>query len=168
MREPSVACPAPPTGGATPMSAHSTRSVRGLDPIERFWSHLDATGDCWEWTGCRRDGYGLVWWLCSMRSAHRIAYELLVEPIPDRFTIDHLCRNRGCLNPDHMEVVSIRVNTLRGYGRTAMQARRIHCPQGHVYDSPNIYRPRSGSRQCRACKRLRDKRRRRHAPKGIR
>lgn len=84
---------------------------------ERFWSKVDTSGICWEWTAARSDGYG------QFKSgpgepagAHRWAYQYLVGPIPVGVQLDHLCRNRACVNPDHLEPVSQRENILRGYG----------------------------------------------------
>jgi len=106
---------------------------------------------CWKWRGSPRgDGYGQLrvagyWW-----GAHRLAYTLWVGPIPDGLTIDHLCRQPLCVNPAHMEPVTKRENTLRGFGITAQQARRTHCPRGHAYDEGNTYFSRN-KRSCRRC-----------------
>jgi len=82
----------------------------------RFWSHVDAAGDCWVWTGSKdRAGYGRTWRSTAPFPAHRVAYELLVGPIPAGLVIDHLCRNPACVNPDHLEPVTHRVNILRGH-----------------------------------------------------
>ena len=130
----------------------------------RFWSKVDVGHPlgCWEWAGAlRRDGYGAF----SVGSrtdgtsrqvlAHRVAYELLIGLIPDGLVIDHLCRNRGCVNPDHLEPVTNRENVRRGYVGAmagARQAAKSHCPQGHEYDEANTYVDRSGGRYCRACR----------------
>ena len=81
--------------------------MRGLPEDVRFFAKIDASGVCWQWTGARDpNGYGLFRGNVRItRRAHRFGYELLVGPIPDGLTLDHLCRNRGCVDPDHLEVV---------------------------------------------------------------
>ena|SRR3990167_3156925 len=117
--------------------------------LARFWSKVDASGDCWAWTGPRNaKGYGRF----RNHQAHRIAYEILVGPIGTGLTLDHLCRNHACVNPDHLESVTVRENILRGYGLSAQAARHTHCPNGHQFTSNNTYRN-QGYRQCRECHR---------------
>lgn len=88
---------------------------------------------CFEWGGSRTtEGYGRIQISRHERRAHRVAYELLVGPIPAGLQLDHLCRNRACVNPDHLEPVSSRVNTLRGVGVSAVNARKVACPRGHT------------------------------------
>ena len=73
-------------------------------------------------------------------------------PIPDGMTIDHLCHNRSCVNPDHMEIVTPGENVLRGFGVSAKAARKTHCPAGHAYAGGNLYiYPVTNHRGCRAC-----------------
>lgn len=70
---------------------------------------------CWEWQGeMNRNGYGRVWINGKRLMSHRVTYELLVGPIADGLVVDHLCKNRACCNPEHLEPVTIRENTLRG------------------------------------------------------
>jgi hypothetical protein len=126
--------------------------------IERFWERVDASGDCWEWTGgLIPDGYGHAYVNGKSRGAHRVAYEALVGPLPVGLQIDHLCRNRRCVNPDHMEPVTPRENTLRGYSRTAQLARRTTCVHGH--DLADALVSRRGWRLCRSCRRASGQRR---------
>lgn len=80
-------------------------------------------------------------------------YRELVAPIPDDLTLDHLCRVRACVNPDHMEPVTIRENALRGETAAARNAAQTHCPQGHEYTGENTYVTTAGSRRCRTCTR---------------
>jgi hypothetical protein len=120
--------------------------------IARFWSKvaIDPSG-CLMWTTGRNiDGYGKFHWDGKDIPAHRFVYEALVGPIPDGLVIDHLCRVRHCVRPDHLEAVTPRVNTLRGENHVADQVTRTHCPQGHPYDAANT-RIKSGKRECRIC-----------------
>ena len=121
----------------------------------RFWAKVEKNGptDCWLWIASKsRDGYGMF----EMRGAHRVAYEMLVGPIPDGLQVDHLCRTRDCVNPSHMELVTSRENTRRGHGPTARHAAQTHCVNGHEFTAENTHiRIRDGirCRVCRACKR---------------
>lgn len=96
--------------------------------VERFWRAVDV-GDCWEWMlSTTGNGYGVFSVSGKNALAHRWSYENLVEPVPDGLVIDHLCRNRLCVNPDHMEPVTNAENVRRGYGicgnTTASRKRR--------------------------------------------
>ncbi|MGO3650436.1 HNH endonuclease signature motif containing protein [Agrococcus casei] len=88
-----------------------------------------------------------------MLPAHRFAYADSRGAIPEGLEIDHLCRNRSCVNPKHLEAVSKRENLARGYAVPAINARKTHCKRGHEFTAENTYRWGS-SRICRACKRL--------------
>jgi hypothetical protein len=132
--------------------------------VIRFWRHVTAgeTDECWEWAASTAGGgYGRfrVSPLRKSFLAHRVSYELHVGPIPEGLQIDHLCRNRACVNPEHLEVVTNRVNTLRGVGLTAQNIAKTECPAGHPYDEGNtaVY---AGSRICRTCVRERMRERR--------
>lgn len=88
-----------------------------------------------------------------MAKAHRVAFELIRGCIPNGLVLDHLCRNRGCVNPDHLEPVTFRENIMRGVGYTAQQARKTHCRHGHEFTVENTYVWRGG-RICRTCRRI--------------
>lgn len=120
----------------------------------RFWAKVAKTSGCWEWIA-HKNQYGYGTYSIQSRSymAHRVAYELEIGPIPDGLEIDHLCRNRGCVNPAHMEPVTARENTLRGEGITAINAQKTHCPKGHKYTDENTYMKSDGKRVCRECSR---------------
>ena len=120
--------------------------------IPSIASRIDASGDCWLWTGCTSDGYGRFSVNGVSRLAHRVVWELLTgSEAPE--TLDHLCRVRNCVNPDHLEPVSQRENLLRGYGATSRNARKRKCANGHPFTPENTYqRPsRPLERECREC-----------------
>ena len=122
---------------------------------ERFWEKVEPcpTSGCWHWTAAKdQDGYGMFRWDGGARRAHRVSYTELVGPIPEGLQIDHLCRNRGCVNPAHLEPVTNRENVLRGENFSAKNAVKTHCDNGHEFDEGNTY-IRRGKRQCRACNR---------------
>ena len=108
---------------------------------------------CHVWTGATTSsGYGLVVRLGQVIVTHRVAYELMFGPIPELLVIDHLCRNRLCANPRHMEPVTSGENVLRGISPSARNARMTECDKGHPFDDENTYVCR-GRRHCRTCRR---------------
>ncbi len=146
------------------MTPDATLRDGGFVHADRFWDRVDASGDCWEWTaGCFDTGYGAFAAQYDdgykPRGAHRVAWRLLVGPIPHDLTIDHLCRNRACVNPDHMELVTRGENSVRGYGPTAKNRRKTRCKRGHPFDEENTYITPQGWRQCRECHRAKMRRR---------
>lgn len=128
---------------------------------ERFWPKVDKTDTCWLWTSTTTpNGYGQIsrgGRNAGMAYAHRVAYELLVGPIPEGLTIDHLCRVRNCVNPAHLEAVDHRTNVLRSESWTAINARKTECPHGHPYDDTNTVIGTKGERRCRTCVNARTK-----------
>jgi len=115
----------------------------------------DATG-CWLWTGSDNGkGYGRFKYQGVGYRAHRLAWTLAKGPIPDGLQIDHLCRVRGCVNPDHMEPVDNRTNTLRGDTLPAANAAMTHCANGHELSGGNLspYSTKMGYRRCLTCER---------------
>lgn len=122
---------------------------------------------CWEWTGARSTaGYGYCWFGGKTQSAHRVAYLIARGPIPAGLHIDHLCRNRGCVNPAHMEAVEPGENTRRGMSPGAVSVRMNRCRRGHEFTPENTYTTPGGQRMCRECCRARDReRRKRQGPR---
>jgi hypothetical protein len=122
---------------------------------------VDAETGCWNWTGTLSRGYGRISDDTQrMRPAHRIVWEHLVGPISAGLHLDHLCRNRRCVNPAHLEPVTCRVNVLRGAGLASQNAQATHCRHGHPFDEANTRIRPDGGRYCRACDRERYHRRR--------
>lgn len=134
---------------------------------DRFRALLqeDSSG-CWLWQGFRLPtDYGTFTANGRTQIAHRLAYELFVGPIPDGLHLDHLCRVRRCVNPAHLEPVTVQENVLRSESPAALHAKQTHCVHGHPFDVENTYRPPSSSmRQCRTCNRDRDRLRARRRP----
>ena len=142
-----------------------------MSESDRFWDQVQKTDTCWNWRGgtvgggyplftLRREG--------KQRNvvSHRFAYEELIGPIPEGLQLDHLCRNRICVNPAHLEPVTARENTLRGLTFQRENWLKTHCKRGHPFDEANTYiikpskRMPNGGRSCRACDREKMRRRR--------
>lgn len=127
--------------------------IRGLANLERrFWAKVGAPTEsgCREWqAGKFANGYGQFYKVDRPVYAHRFSYELAHGAIPAGLQLDHLCRNRACVNLDHLEAVTAQVNTLRGISPIAENARRTQCPKGHAYDTIRN----NGHRRCNECAR---------------
>lgn len=136
--------------------AHYGRWYRHGDPeVDVAWLHfverVDASGDCWLWLGLQNaGGYG-SYQVQGHRMAHRFLWTRLVGPIPEGMTLDHLCRVRLCVNPDHLEVVTMAENIRRGFAPPSLNARRTHCVHGHEFTVENTYWY-NNYRSCRTCK----------------
>lgn len=135
---------------------------------DRFWLKVaKQPNGCWEWQGaCLHGGtsYGVFGYQGKNVLAHRFAYEELKGAIPSGYELDHLCRNKRCVNPDHLEVVTRSENTKRGLLPGIMRLRHLNktqCPKGHPYNEVNTYITPRGSRDCRICRREAKKRYRR-------
>jgi hypothetical protein len=134
---------------------------RSRTPEERFWSFVDKNGPeafhsqtgkpigkCWNWSGGVSDGYGMLWLNKKNIHAHRFSYRLYRGATPDGLELDHLCRNRSCSNPAHLEPVTHKENVRRGESPSAVARRTKRCKIGHEYEPSSG----PGPRGCQTCR----------------
>lgn len=123
-------------------------------PIERLKTKIiiDNNG-CWNFTGClNKKEYGRFFLYNKVRLSHTASYILFKGEIIKGNTIDHLCRNRKCVNPDHLESVKHKINLLRGNSITTLQSKQTHCKNGHLFNEKNTIIQHEGKgRRCRIC-----------------
>lgn len=140
--------------GCSNRSRHSPEDLPG-----KFWARVQKSDGCWTWKGKHvSDGYGQFYLGQGHNiQAHIYAYEQLIGPVPEGAELDHLCRNRGCCNPAHLEPVTHRENVRRGNGWAGRHARKTHCPYGHPYETKVI-----NGRERRFCRECHNEYERRH------
>lgn len=138
-----------------------------VEASERVWRFIEpSVNGCWLWSGAKKGGlsYGLFGLSHSqLVQAHRYVYSLLIGDIPAGLCLDHLCRNKSCVNPLHCEPVTQKTNIMRGGAPSAVNARKTHCLRGHEFTDENTLRVngRYGvQRSCRTCHREKMRRRR--------
>lgn len=132
---------------------YRTINIQQYDP-QSFFGMVDITDKCWNWLGSKyQNGYGKLGKAGIM--THRIAYELTRGGVPSDMCLDHLCKNRLCVNPDHLEIVTLVENVMRGESQHAINARKTHCKNGHEFTNENTYvRKDRGTRSCKKCTRM--------------
>lgn len=163
-------CEKEPRGGYGWCRTHYMRWRRTGDPVGstkppivpaevRFWRYVRKQDDgCWIWTGSiSSDGYGQL--SSSHRNkphrSHRFSYTMHVGEIPAGLELDHLCRVRACVNPEHLEAVTRQVNQRRGNSPSGIASRKTHCVRNHPFDEENTYITTQGKRLCRKCSAIR-------------
>lgn len=125
--------------------------------VDRFFTKIDIQNNgCWLWTGSFGGGacaYPRFYWNRSNGYAHRFSCEFFNGRIPDGYTVDHLCKNTKCVNPKHLEAVTMKENGLRGNTFQGINSRKTHCPKGHAYTQDNLVNTFRGNRICKICTR---------------
>ena len=128
---------------------------KSIPVSERFAAMVspEPNSGCWLWLGCvDPNGYARMYdGVSGGRPVHQVAYEIHKGPIPENLHIDHRCRVRCCVNPNHLEAVTQLENTRRGHGLAVVNAAKTHCPAGHLYSDGNTYHYALGGRTCRVC-----------------
>jgi hypothetical protein len=140
--------------------AHKRKGMKPKPLVIRLLSHIKRNGSgCFEWTGSKNNmGYGTINVNRMPALAHRISYLLFVGDIKSDMVVDHLCRNRSCINPSHLEQVTQGENMRRGVSVCAENARKKFCKRGHEFSTENIYALKNGGRECRKCNSIRKSR----------
>ena len=143
---------------------YDAAATRYKNLTEKVMSRIDKNdpNGCWIWIGyINEGGYGRVTAWGKPRLAHRLVYQIEIGTIPEGLVLDHLCRNRKCVNPKHLEPVTSGENTRRGNHKNCGIRKReqTHCIRGHEFNKENTYLRPDGRRLCRSCARMYDKER---------
>lgn len=129
--------------------------------VSRFWAKVDKSEACWLWTASvGNHGYGQMGARGTVMLAHRISYLLAHGSIPDGFTVDHICHNKRCVNPAHLEAVTLEENVKRAWAAGRYGHSPDVCAHGHPRTPDNWRRKADGSHYCRVCHRDRQRRQR--------
>jgi len=129
--------------------------------IQRFtkFIQLDILSGCWIWKGALdKQGYGFFSINRKLKRAHRVSYEHWNDELDSNLVIDHLCRNPSCVNPEHLQQVTIQQNLLRGMGLGVFNSKKTYCPKNHPLSGENLYLRSDGKRACRLCRKEADRR----------
>lgn len=138
--------------------AYKQKGPKPKPLVIRFLSHVKMIDGCFVWTGVKNNmGYGMLAIAHIPCLAHRVSYRLFVGEIKDGMVLDHLCRNRFCVNPAHLEQVTSKENTRRGISPCSENANKTECKRGHLFTKENTILVKNG-RQCRACNKIRKSR----------
>ena len=128
--------------------------VNPKDIMKRFnTKYVISDNGCWEWRGFinPKTGYGQFWVNGKDMLSHRFSYEMFNGIIPSKLVVDHICKNRKCVNPFHLDLTTRVDNVQRGHNEIANNKLKQFCPDGHPYDSKNTYYTKIGYRHCRKC-----------------
>lgn len=137
------------------MTPERAGELKKVPTLEHKITRIPFSG-CWLWTGgTNGKGYGIYYTTRGSNKyivLHRAFYMYYKGEIPDGLCLDHLCRVKCCVNPDHLEAVTVGENTMRGIGFAPMNAKKTHCAKGHEYSATNTHHRLTGGRECKQCK----------------